>query len=157
MSAPPTLWEEGREPAPQVVALGLAAILTVVALDLVLVGQLTLFFDLWFVVVSLALALAVRPGDFFTVGVLPPLLMLGVFTLLAFVSPGAVAESGDSVVQAVVSGLATHSGALLVGYVLCLVTLALRQRVARPAPGRGAAPQASKRAGSPAPRRTTTG
>jgi hypothetical protein len=35
------------------------------------------------------------------------------------------------VVQAVVSGLAHHSGALVAGYALCLGTLALRQRSRR--------------------------
>jgi hypothetical protein len=50
-----------------------------------------------------------------------------------------------------VSGLSHHSGALVVGYLLCLACLALRQRVAR------SQPQASNRSGSPAPRRTTSG
>lgn len=133
MSDTPSLWEEGREPGRQVVALGLALVLTVVALDLVLVGQLSLFFDLCFVALCLALALVVRPGDFFTVGVLPPLMMIGAFTLVGVVSPGAIGDPGDSLVQSVVSGLALHSGALLAGYSLCLGALALRRRLITPA------------------------
>jgi len=116
-----------------VAVLGLAATLTVVALDLLLGGHLSLFFDLSFVVLCLGLALLVRPDDFFTVGVLPPLIMVVVFALLGALSPGSVAHEGDSVVQSVVSGLAIHSGALLGGYALCLATLALRQRALRPA------------------------
>lgn len=131
MSETRSLWEEGREPGRQVVVLGLAVTLTVVALDLVLVGQISLFFDLCFVALCLALALSVRPGDFFTVGVLPPLMMTGVFVLVGALAPEAIATEGDSVVQSVVSGLAGHSGALLAGYALCLATLALRQRVTR--------------------------
>lgn len=131
MSETRSLWEEGREPGRQVVVLGLAVTLTVVALDLVLVGQISLFFDLCFVALCLALALSVRPGDFFTVGVLPPLMMTGVFVLVGALAPEAIAAEGDSVVQSVVSGLAGHSGALLAGYALCLATLALRQRVTR--------------------------
>jgi hypothetical protein len=146
-----TLWEEGREPGRQVVALGVALALTVVVVDLALVGRLSLFFDLCFVALCLVLALAVRPTDFFTVGVLPPLIMVAVFALLGATRPEAVAHPEDGVVQAVVSGLSHHSGALVVGYLLCLACLALRQRVAR------SQPQASNRSGSPAPRRTTSG
>ena len=56
----------GVEPGRQVVALGLAAVLTAVVVDVLLVGELTLFFDLCFVVVCLALALRRAPRDFFT-------------------------------------------------------------------------------------------
>jgi hypothetical protein len=123
-----TLWTEGIEPGPQAVALGSAVTLSVVAYDVLLVGELSYFFDLSFVVLCLGLALVVRPDDFFTVGVLPPLMMVAVFTLLGLVAPETVAHPEDGVVQAVVSGLAHHSGALVAGYVLCLATLAMRHR-----------------------------
>lgn len=126
-----TLWEEGREPGRQVVALGVAVTLSVVVLDVLLVGRVSLFFDLCFVALCFGLALAVRPSDFFVVGVLPPLIMLGVFVLLALTEPGSIADPDDSPVQAVVTGLSHHSAALVAGYVLCLGTLAVRQRVAR--------------------------
>jgi hypothetical protein len=125
-----TLWEEGREPGRQVVALGVAVALTVLIVDLSLVGRVSLFFDLCFVVLCIGLALAVRPSDFFVVGVLPPLIMVGVFTLLGFTRPDVIAQPQDGVVQSVVSGLSHHSGALVAGYVLCLITLAVRQRMA---------------------------
>lgn len=124
-----TVWEEGHEPGRQVVALGVALALTIVVLDVALVGRVSLFFDLCFVVLCIALALQVRPTDFFTVGVLPPLIMVGVFALLGTTRPDVIADAGDGVVQAVVSGLSHHSGALVSGYVLCLATLAVRQRV----------------------------
>lgn len=123
-----SVFAEGREPGRHVVALGAAVALTIVVLDLSLAGRLSFFFDLCFVSLCLALAVLVRRGDFFTVGVLPPLLMVAVFTLLAWVDPGALADPGDSVVQSVVSGLALHSGALVAGYALCLGTLAWRRR-----------------------------
>jgi hypothetical protein len=123
-------WREGFEPGRQVAALGLALVMTVVAVDLALVGKLSLFFDLCFIVVCLGLAALVHPADFFLVGVLPPLIMVGVFTVLAMAAPGTLAEHSDGVVQAVVSGLATHSGALFAGYALCLTCLALRKRFA---------------------------
>jgi hypothetical protein len=144
-----TLWEEGHEPGRQVVALGLAVALTVTVLDLALFGRVSLLFDVCFVLLCVGLALAVRPADFFTVGVLPPLLMVVVFTLLGMTRPDVIADTEDGVIQAVVAGLAHHSGPLVVGYVLCLVTLAIRHRVLGQA--------ASNRAGSPAPTRTTSG
>ena len=131
MSHTRTLWEEGREPGRQVVALGLAVALTAVALDVALGGRVSLFFDLTFITLCLALALAVRPTDFFVVGVLPPLLMVAVFVVVGATSPGQIARPGDGVVQAVLSGLSAHSGALVLGYALCLGCLALRQRFTR--------------------------
>ena len=109
-------------------ALGLALALTIVALDLAVAGRVSLLFDLCFVVVCVALALAVRPEDFFTVGVLPPLIMLTVFVILGSTRPGTIAQPQDGIVQAVVSGLSTHAVALGVGYALCLACLAVRQR-----------------------------
>lgn len=134
-SAPQTLWEEGRRPGRQVAALAGAAVLLVAAVNLVLTDRLSLFFDLCFVVVCLAAGLAVHPRDFFLVGVLPPLLMLLAVTAVAAVDRAAVADEVDSIVQAVVSGLAHHAGALLAGYAAALVILALRQvalRASRP-------------------------
>lgn len=126
-----TLWEEGREPGRQVVALGLAVALTAIVVDQLVVGRVSLFFDLCFIVLCVGLALAVRPTDFFTVGVLPPMLMVAVFTLLGLTRPGMIAHPDDGVIQAVLSGLSRHSGALVLGYALCLACLAVRQRVAR--------------------------
>lgn len=129
LRAHPTLWEQGHEPGREVVALGVALVLSVVAVDLLLVGRVSLFFDLCFVTVCVLLALAVRPADFFTVGVLPPLLMVCVFLLLGLTRPGVIAHPEDGVVQAVVSGLSQHSGALVIGYGLCLACLFVRDRV----------------------------
>jgi len=124
-----TLWEEGHEPGRQVALLGVALVLSMAALDVLLLGDVGWLFDIGFVLTCVAVALLVRPADFFTVGVLPPLLMTGAFVLLAATRPGAIADEGDGVVQAVVSGLAHHAGGLIVGYGLCLGILAVRQRV----------------------------
>jgi len=127
----PHPWPDGRESGRQVVVLGLALALTAMSVDLLLSGSLSLFFDLSFVAACLALAWLVRQADFFTVGVLPPLLMLGVFTLAGLVAPGLIAHPSDGVVQAVISGLSVHSGALVAGYALVLGTLAYRVRLSR--------------------------
>jgi len=129
------------------VVLGVAVSLTVAVLDLIVTGGLSLLFDLVYVALCVALALRVRPADFFTVGVLPPLLMLGTFWLLGLITPGSIAGSGDGTVLAVLTGLADHSGALVIGYALCLACLAIRRSVV----------QSSKRSGSPAPRRRRVG
>ena len=149
MSQSRTLWEEGHEPGRQVVALGLAVALTVVVLDLLLFDRVSPLFDICFVLLCVGLALAVQASDFFTVGVLPPMLMVVVFALLGVARPEVIADPGDGVIQAVVAGLSHHSGALVVGYLLSLVTLAVRHRVLTQA--------AANRAGSPAPTRTTSG
>lgn len=120
-------WDEGRQPGRQVVFLSALAAGGVAALNVALTGRLSLFFDLTFVVICLAAALAVRPRDLFVVGVMPPLLMFGVVLVLAVVARGAVADPVDNVVQAVVSGLAHHAGGLIGGYLVALTILALRQ------------------------------
>jgi hypothetical protein len=122
-----TLWEEGREPGYQVVALGLAVALSVTAVDLARADRVTSLFDVVFVLVCVALALLVRPEDFFTVGVLPPLIMAVVFLLVGLARPAAIAHPDDGLVQAVVSGLSTHAVSLGVGYTLCLACLAVRR------------------------------
>jgi hypothetical protein len=115
-----------------VVALGLALTLTVAVLDLGIGGRVGLLFDLAFVAVCVALALLVRPQDFFTVGVLPPLIMLAVFVLVAISQPVAIASDDDGLVRTVVTGLSHHAVALGVGYAACLLCLAVRDQSGRP-------------------------
>lgn len=129
-SADPLSWPTGRESGRQTIALGFALVLTAVSVDLVLSGSLSLFFDLTFTASCLLLAWQVRPADFFTVGVLPPLLMLGVFVFIGFVEPGLIARPADGVLQAVISGLSGHAGALIIGYILVLGSLFYRVRSA---------------------------
>jgi hypothetical protein len=118
-----------------VVALSTALTLSAATLEITLGGHLRLFFDVCFVAVCLAAAMLVRPRDFFTVGVLPPLLMLGTMLLVALNGPAIVATRHDGVVQAVVSGLARHSLALFLGYAVCLAVLVLRRRAIASARG----------------------
>lgn len=126
MTRADTRWQAGQEPGLQVVTLGLALTLTAVALDVLLVGSLTLFFDLCFMALCLGLAALVRRQDFYLVALLPPVLMVVVFGFIALVARDVVAERHDSVLQAVISGVATHGVALFVGYALCLGWLGWR-------------------------------
>jgi hypothetical protein len=122
-----TLWEEGRKPAPVVVVAAALLLVFVVLLDLLAFRDLTVLSDIAFVLICGAAALAVRPREFFVVGVLPPLLMAATITFLGLTARDAVADPADGLGQAVVSGLAHHAGALVVGYALTLALLALRQ------------------------------
>ena len=113
------------------VALGLALALTVAALDAGIGGRVGLAFDLAFVGVCVTVALLVRPEDFFTVGVLPPLILLAVFVLVGISHRVAIAPGDHGLAQAVVTGLAQHAIALGVGYAACLACLAIRDHVLR--------------------------
>lgn len=125
-----TVWD-GDKPGSEVVALSTALVLTATTIEVTLAGRVGLFFDLTFVMICLGMALLVRQRDFFTVGVLPPLLLLGTFVIVALNGAKVIAQPHDSVVQAVVTGLAHHSLALFFGYAVCLGTLLGRQQRAR--------------------------
>ena len=127
---PVPIWD-GHSRGSEVVALATALTLTAATAEITMVSGLGLFFDLCFVGVCLTAALMVRSRDYFTVGVLPPLLMLGTMTLVALNGTQVIATRHDSVIQAVITGLAHRSVALFIGYAVCLVTLVLRQRAAR--------------------------
>ena len=103
------------------------AVLAVTLVDLLFGNRLGVLFDIAFVLVCVGSALWVHPRDFFSVGVMPPLLLGSTVLVLAVVDRAAVAKAGDPLVQAVVSGLAHHAIALVIGYGLTLLVLALRQ------------------------------
>ena len=124
------VWD-GRTRGSEVVALASALTLTAATVEITLGGHLRLFFDICFVAICLVSPLRVRPRDYFTVGVLPPLLMFGTMVLVALNGARVIADRHDSVVQAVVTGLAHHSVALFIGYAVCLVMLVLRRRAPR--------------------------
>jgi hypothetical protein len=119
---------DGINRGSEVVALCVALTLTAATVEITATGHLRVLFDLCFVAVCVAAGMLVRPRDFFTIGVLPPLLMFGTMVLVALNGPAVVANRHDGLVQAVVTGLAHHSLALFVGYAACLVTLVLRRR-----------------------------
>jgi hypothetical protein len=125
--APKTLWEEGRHPGALVVLVAAAALVAATLLSLLVGDRIGAFFDVVFVLTCIGAALAVRPRDFFTVGVLPPLLLAATVLVLALADRGAVARADDALAQALVSGLAHHALALVLGYGLALAVLALRQ------------------------------
>ncbi len=128
----------------------------VLSVDVAIFGHPTILFDIGFVVICVGAALAVRPADFFRVGVLPPLLLLGLMTLAALVHRAWLGPAGDGVLQAVVSGLAHRASGLLAAYLLTLAVLAARQHVIRHRREQVRQAQANRET-SPAPTRSTTG
>ena len=128
VSQAPAPWIHATEPARPLVALGFALVLTAVAIDRLLSGRLTFFFDLCFVAICLLIALRAADEALYAAAVLPPALMFTTCVLLALIAPTMLADAGDNAAQAVVSGLAHHAPALAVGYALCLATLVVRSR-----------------------------
>jgi hypothetical protein len=146
------LWEEGRWSGTRVTRFSVFACVLLVAIDLVISGGLGLTFDLGFVMLCLGMALAVRPEDFFNVGVLPPMLVLGICTVLGVADRSAIAPAEGGLVQSVISGLAHHSGALLIAHGSLLCVLALRHHVlGNRVLSRAEEPAYSNREVSPAP------
>lgn len=125
------MWEEGRWSGIRVTRLSISVCVLLVAVDLTVAGRVNEIFDAGFVLVCIGSALAIRPGQFFTVGVLPPMLLLGFSAVLAVLDRGAMAAGSDGLVGAIIAGLAHHAGALLIGYALALAVLAVRARVLR--------------------------
>jgi hypothetical protein len=113
----------------RVMRLAALAGVLVLAFDLVIHGHPSYVFDTGFVLICVGAALAVRPRDFFAIGVLPPLLLLALMTLPALLHRAWVGQAGDGVLQAVVSGLAHRATGLLAGYLLTLAVLGIRQQV----------------------------
>lgn len=153
----PTLWEEGRWSARRVTRFSMLVAALLIVVDLVLTGQLDRVFDSGFVVLCIGMALAIRPSEFFRVGVLPPMLLLGICVALGLGHRTAIATADDGFLQSVISGLAHHSGALTAGYALALAVLGIRSRVLRRHAGAGAQQGHSNRVGSPAPYRVISG
>ncbi|MGZ4454218.1 MAG: DUF6542 domain-containing protein [Nocardioides sp.] len=123
-----TIWDEGTEPGARVVALAVALALSVAVVESGIGSHLGLLFDLCFVMICTGVALLVHPRDFFAVGVLPPLLMLGVLVLFAIGNrDGLGGEAGDGFLQSVISALGRHAVALGLGYAAALACLAIRR------------------------------
>lgn len=172
------MWEEGRLPGATAIAVVALASTLAAGVSILLTDRLGWLFGIGFVACCVAAALLVRPADFFYVGVLPPLLLLGTSLVVSLVDRGAVGSPDDGLVQGVVSGLAHNAVALALGYALSLSVLAIRGRVLRdpghrgvgrghaqphpahqpqPQPQRQPQPAHSNRETSPAPTLVTSG
>jgi hypothetical protein len=109
-------------PGRGVIAMSIAAAVAVVLLDFALTGGLSMFFDLWFVVVCLVGAMAVRRQDLFTTGVLAPLLFGGLIAAISVLAPATFSDVGGFG-KVFPTGLTAHAGALVAGYGVALLTV----------------------------------
>ena len=106
--------------------LGLFGTLALAAVDLLLSGRLTMFFDLGFI--TLCLGLGRLPGKeaSYVVAFAPPLVLTLAFAALGLIDAGAVGHADDGTFAAVIAGLTGHAAALGIGYALCLGGLGAR-------------------------------
>ncbi|MGN6783259.1 MAG: DUF6542 domain-containing protein [Marmoricola sp.] len=125
----PTVWEEGRWSGDRVTRLAVLACLLLLATDLLLGSGLGPLFGTGFVLVCIGAALAVRPGDFYRIGVLPPPLLLSTAAVGAAVARDEVAPPGDSYLQAVIGVVGAFAGPLLLGYLAAGGVVVLRYRI----------------------------
>jgi hypothetical protein len=113
-----------------VVLLAVVGVAGAAALQLALTDHLGLFFGICFVLASLTAALVVRSDGFFTVGVLPPLLLVGALTAVAMVAPTAIAAPGladdAGLLQRVIAGIVSQAGALVIGHGGAIAVLGVR-------------------------------
>lgn len=116
-------------PGRAVVILALLATTTLAILDRSWTGRLSQFFDLCFVLVCIVAALAVRRSGLFTVGVMPPLVMVAVLAVFAVVDPGTLTAQHVGVVTTLLAGLAHHAAALVAGHGSALAILVARGTV----------------------------
>lgn len=99
--------------------------------------RLGTFYGICFVLTALTIALVVDSAGLFIAGVLPPLLMLGVVTMVVVLAPAAIdaphlaADAGS--IQRVIAGIVDHATALVIGHVSALTIIGLRIRAAAPA------------------------
>lgn len=106
------------------------------ALQLLLTDQLGVFFGCCFVLTSLTAALVVRSDGFFVVGILPPVLLIGLLTAVATLEPSAIDAPGlaadAGLLQRVIAGIVSQAGALVLGHGGAIGVLGLRISAAPP-------------------------
>jgi hypothetical protein len=113
-----------------VVAVSAACLGGAAAVQLALTDHLGVFFGICFVLAALTAALLVRTDGFFTVGVLPPPLLLGVLAAVGAVDPSAIDAPGLSddagLLQRVIAGVVSQAPALVIGHGGALGVIGLR-------------------------------
>lgn len=116
--------------APAVVTVSAACVLGAAAVQLLLTDALGLFFGACFVLTSITAALVVRTDGFFVVGVLPPLLLIGVLTTVGVADPSAIDAPGlaedAGLLQRVIAGIVSQAGALVIGHGAAIAVIGLR-------------------------------
>lgn len=117
-----------------VVACSVVTLAAVTGLDL-LDGRLGAAFSIGFILVALTAATAVQMNGLFTVGVLPPFLLVGALLVVSLIAPEAIviANLPDSagVLGLTLAATVTHGVTLLVGHALAVAVIVARIVTAR--------------------------
>lgn len=128
-------WVGAEPPVVQVVGAAAVVLLLAAASEIAVADTIGTLFGTILVLASIGCALLVRPGDLFTAGVLPPLLLLALLVVLAVVHPDGVAvpalDPSASLPQRVIAGFVDLAGALVLAHALALLVVALRVRAVR--------------------------
>jgi hypothetical protein len=93
-------------------------------LDFLLTGGIGYFFDLCFVVICLATAMAAGPRALFTVGVAPPLVFAVLIGWVTVTAPHTIASG--SMTTVFLTGLAAHAPALVTAYAVAILVACAR-------------------------------
>lgn len=116
--------------APAVVIMSVACLLGAAVVQLLFTEALGVFFGACFVLTSITAALVVRNDGFFVVGVLPPLLLIGVLTTVGAADPTAIDAPGlaedAGLLQRVIAGIVSQAGALVIGHGAAITVIGLR-------------------------------
>lgn len=120
---------------PATVVCSVLTLTAITALDLI-DGQLGLAYSLGFVMVVLSAATAVQERGFFTVGVMPPVLLVGSLFVVAMLAPDAMMIAGlpesTGVLGLTLTATIDHAVALMIGHLLAIAMILARIVTARP-------------------------
>lgn len=105
------------------------ALATVAGLDLI-DGRLGLAFSVGFVLIVLSAATAVQERGFFTVGVIPPVLLVGALLMIVWAAPNAIEipklPETAGVFGRTLTATIAHGVPLLIGHALALAVIVAR-------------------------------
>lgn len=128
-------WVGAEPPIERVLATAVTVMLVVAFAEIAIADSVGVLVGLGLVVVSVGAALTVRPRDLFTAGVLPPLLLVAVLTVVAVLHGEGIQvarlDSSAGVAQRVIAGFVHLAGALVVAHAAALTVVALRGRLHR--------------------------
>lgn len=112
------------------IVLGVLGVGSSATLSIALTSDLGFFFGLCFVIVVASCALAADLESLFTPGVMPPLLMIGLMSVVASGTPDAITVKSladtAGMAQRVIAGLVDQATALVIGELLALAVIGLR-------------------------------
>lgn len=124
-----TVWERGRQHGLVIYALAALLLAPVAALEGWLGGQLGLVTNLELIGLGVSAALAVRPGHFLAVAMVPPVLLAALMLVVAKTAPSLITDTAGSYTQTFINGFTSHTAAVALALAGTLAVLAIRMWV----------------------------